>query len=229
MGLAYLAAAAAIIGMGTVAILPRPSEQLPAQAVADLGRAQQIAVPSDPARPLGTAQIRDAARFGGWSAPLDANEEAAHGKDVTRAPQMTPEPESPPPNQIYSFTPPFEIIDARTFASGRWAVVLDGVTGPERDAVCINSDGLMFGCGLQARAALNNVLRRRPVQCKPRAYLNSERMLADCTVGGDDVGSILISRGWLRPNGTPSPTREAALRAAEAAANGMWNGGWRVR
>jgi endonuclease YncB( thermonuclease family) len=126
-------------------------------------------------------------------------------------------------------TPPFEALDAKTFTTGDWEVILAEVEGPNRGAVCFDRDGRLFGCGLRARAALTNALGRGPVICQSRADYGHQGMTADCQVDGTDLAQRLIELGWLRPIGATSQARESARREAEAAGRGMWNGGWRVR
>lgn len=142
--------------------------------------------------------------------------------------QLVSPPPPGPPREI-RLSPPFDIIDARTFVSGDWAVTLPDIEGPEREAVCVNAQGRFFACGLAARAALNNALRRNGAVCRTRAAVNAERVLADCGVEGGDLALALVRQGWARPVSGAPPELEEARRAAEAQSAGMWNGGWRIR
>jgi endonuclease YncB( thermonuclease family) len=134
-----------------------------------------------------------------------------------------------PPGTRIDLLPPYEVLDAKTFSSGEWTVSLDGVEGPLREAVCYAKDGLLFGCGLRARAALNNAIRRRPVTCELRQDHGPNKASADCQIDGKDLALDLIEGGWLRPRNPASTEREQARTRAEAAGAGLWDGGWRIR
>lgn len=174
------------------------------------------------------------------SAPLDAAPDPFPQPANAMAAASTPEPPSklqdnipaaPEPEPSYDdveLEPPFLILDGQSFSAGKWAISVRDVLGPHRDAICLDRNDELFACGLQARAALSNLLRAGKVLCHVRLPPIHGRFEASCTVGKDDLGEILISRGWARP--TASDERlEAAMRKAREAQAGLWNGGWRVR
>ncbi|MCX7324427.1 MAG: thermonuclease family protein [Hyphomicrobiales bacterium] len=131
--------------------------------------------------------------------------------------------------EIVAFKPPYEVLDSHSFASGNWAVTLAGVTGPARDAVCFDRDRRLFACGLQARAALNNALRRNELSCRTSRMLNSERLLATCTMREGDLAQMMVRQGWLRSDEPTRADLQDAMQTAESAQLGLWNGGWSIR
>ena len=125
----------------------------------------------------------------------------------------------------YTFGPPFEIDDGLTFGPEKAVRTrLSGLTGPRRDAVCRDQDDRLWACGLQARAALNNLIAKRQVRCTPTAPSDSV-VPARCVTDGGDLGRHLVELGYARSE-VDYPTEMDKARAAKA---GMWNGGWRLR
>ncbi len=133
-----------------------------------------------------------------------------------------------PRTEPYRIVWPFEITDGLTFGpEGAIRTRLAGLEGPPRDAVCSDRDGRPWACGLQARAALNNITRRQDLDCEPVGPSDGEVVVARCR-GEVDVARELVLAGFAR-----SADRDPALEAAEDEARregrGLWNGGWTVR
>ncbi len=161
--------------------------------------------------------------------PEDAGApDAGAPKPQDRIVTVAPTPPAPP--RDLKVPPPYEILDAHTFTSGDWTVSLADVEGPAPDAICYTGDRRLFACGLMARAALNNALRRVAYACNARRMVDAERIVADCrAAGGEDLAVVLIRAGWIKPvRGAPAEW-EAARKAAEANSEGLWNGGWTLR
>ena len=163
---------------------------------------------------------------------------------VSIAPVAPPSPRPPPPIPVpksaervdlkpdprtslqpYTFGPPFQIDDGLTFGPDKaLRTRLSGLTGPGRDAVCRDQDDRLWACGLQARAALNNLIAKRQVRCTPTAPSDSI-VPARCVADGVELGRRLVELGYAR-----SEVEYAAeMDRARAANAGMWNGGWRLR
>src|SRR5262245_50398496 len=64
-------------------------------------------------------------------------------------------------------SPPYEVADGITILTERARVRLAGLEGPGKEAACFDRDGNLWGCGLQARAALNNFIRTKDLVCRP--------------------------------------------------------------
>jgi endonuclease YncB( thermonuclease family) len=125
--------------------------------------------------------------------------------------------------QSLELEPPYLIIDGLTFAAGRITIRLSGVEGPPATAACKDEGGLLWACGLQARAALNNEIRKQNLSCTPVTALGSV-IEATCRVEGSDLAQRLLSAGWARPLGNQAG-RDAADEA-QRVKRGLWNGNW---
>ena len=131
----------------------------------------------------------------------------------------------------YTIRAPFEIEDAVTFGpTDAVKTRLANVTAPPRAAVCFDRDRSLWACGLQARAALNNLVRGKELTCAPSApgATPAAYVEAQCTAGRTDIGLELVRLGFARPS-----SDDPALLEAEAAARseqvGLWAGGWSIR
>ncbi len=168
----------------------------------------------------------DANRFELVTTALTAGEGV---KIEERLAESVPPPPAVASGEVVAFRPPYEVLDSHSFTSGNWAVTLADVTGPARDAVCFDRDRRLFACGLQARAALNNTLRRNEVSCRTSRMLNSERLLATCTMREGDLAQMMVRQGWLRSDVPTRTDLQDGMRTAESAQLGLWNGGWSIR
>lgn len=125
----------------------------------------------------------------------------------------------------YTFGPPFQIDDGLTFGPEKAVRTrLSGLAGPGRDAVCRDKDDRLWACGLQARAALNNLIVKRQVTCIPTAPSDSV-VPARCVADDVDLGRRLVELGYARSQ----VDYTAEMDRARTANAGMWNGGWRLR
>ena len=121
-----------------------------------------------------------------------------------------------------------EPLDATSFRSGVLQVRLRHVRGPERNAVCRDGNGALWSCGLQARAALINVLRAQAVTCQPALDTPGERDSFDCRVGDVNLSRLLVQLGWARPVPLSSAIFAQDVATARAAYAGLWRGNWSV-
>lgn len=122
--------------------------------------------------------------------------------------------------------PPYEIISAAVFRNATHNFTLAEVDGLRSSDVCLDNRGLRWACGLQARAFLNNKIRKRVLNCQLARRLITALEEVWCEVEGEDLGAALIEAGWARPIAS-SPRRyvDAYARAIEAK-NGVWVNEW---
>jgi endonuclease YncB( thermonuclease family) len=136
----------------------------------------------------------------------------------------------PKPVRRLDLLPPYSVADGLTFRAGDYTIRLAGLEGPDWDGVCLDGQGLPWACGLRSRAALNNEISGKPVVCESAEAGPAERMtVAACSVGGQDLATVLVAAGWARPLPSRSHPYEAQLRAAQDARRGLWNGNWHLR
>ncbi len=159
------------------------------------------------------------------SGKLAARMEAAAIAEIRQQPQA--DLSSLP---AFELPPPLVSIDGTGFRRGEETIRLDGVVGPRAGDVCL--DGLRWSCGLQARAALHNLVAGRSMSCQPRRALANAVMSADCRLEGkdaspdEDVARLLVQQGWARPAAGREADFAAELDQARAANAGLWRGGW---
>jgi endonuclease YncB( thermonuclease family) len=120
--------------------------------------------------------------------------------------------------------PPYLIIDGLTFAAGRITIRLNGVQGPPANATCKDESGLLWACGLQARAALNNEISKRNLSCAPIAPVATPVIEATCRVADSDLARRLVSAGWARP--LDRGHKHEVEQEAQRIKRGLWNGNW---
>ena len=132
----------------------------------------------------------------------------------------------------FEIPPPLRAIDGVSFWRNDDAVRLDGVEGPGADAVCFDDVRHRWACGLQARAALHNLVAGRAISCRPRLALAMGEMTAECRLDGGgnlangDIARLLVAAGWARPNPASADRFRAEAEQAKARSLGMWRGGW---
>jgi endonuclease YncB( thermonuclease family) len=128
--------------------------------------------------------------------------------------------------------PPLRSIDGTAFSHGDETVRLAGVEGPGPGDVCLDGE-IRWSCGLQARAALHNLVAGRALTCQPRRAMPDGTTLADCSLadGGSlpqgDLAHLLVARGWARPLADAEAAFHAERAGAVADGAGLWRGGWR--
>jgi endonuclease YncB( thermonuclease family) len=147
-------------------------------------------------------------------------------RSLGHATRFTPEPE---------VVPPFELVTGTQFSSGTVVIALAGIEGPPRNAICLDSMRQKWSCGLQARAALSNLLRQGPVACRravPVADTPAQNpvgtVLVDCMVGAQDLAAEIVRLGFGRLVGLAGADRIRAQEAARFEGRGLWNGDWTI-
>lgn len=132
-----------------------------------------------------------------------------------------------------SLAPPYISRDGTTLMQGARQLKFHGIEGPRASEVCLDEEGKRWACGLQARAALHNLLAGGSLTCTPQLALGSGNVSVSClvknTVDGSakDVAQALVGRGWARP-AVPGAVLDEALAAAQRERAGLWRGDWTV-
>lgn len=103
---------------------------------------------------------------------------------------------------------------------GNDRVRLTGLDAPELDQVCWRPDGSEWPCGRAARDAMARLLASGTIACQPEGEDRFGRVLARCSVNGEDIGGAIVSAGLAIA--TDAYGREEA--AARAAGRGIWDG-----
>jgi endonuclease YncB( thermonuclease family) len=119
-----------------------------------------------------------------------------------------------------ALSPPYVVENAVTFSAGFDTIKLNAVEAPPWYAVCRDTSGRRWACGLRARDALVLRIKDRPVTCH-HARPSAERILeATCVAAGRDLAAMLVTEGWARP-ATRDVYRPEAIDARQNH-RGLW-------
>jgi endonuclease YncB( thermonuclease family) len=115
------------------------------------------------------------------------------------------------------------VIDGDTIEVHGQRIRLFGIDAPEHDQLC-EAGGAQYRCGQQAALALSDQIASRPVECVPRDVDQYGRVVAACSVAGDDLNGWMVRNSWAlayRHYSTAYVGDEDAAHLAEA---GIWRG-----
>jgi endonuclease YncB( thermonuclease family) len=116
------------------------------------------------------------------------------------------------------------IINGDAVSFGKTRVRLAGIAAPGLEQVCLDAASARWPCGVAARDELTKHVGNQPWACQTQHADHNERLLAKCTVGGEDVAKWLVHAGWaiaLPQAGREYDSDEAAAKSAKA---GLWAG-----
>src|SRR5262249_49072925 len=91
--------------------------------------------------------------------------------------------------------------DGRSLTLGNARYRLHGIDAPELDQVCLEENGGVWACGVQARERLKEFIGGRQVHCDdkgPDPSLPQRRRLGECRVRGEEktLHQWLVRQGW---------------------------------
>ncbi len=90
------------------------------------------------------------------------------------------------------------VIDGDTFVLGGHRIRLQGVDAPETHESCVDARGRGWACGDWATEALRDMLRGRHLVCHDLGERSYDRVVARCTLDGQDLGALLVEQGIAR-------------------------------
>ncbi len=96
---------------------------------------------------------------------------------------------------------------------------LEGIDAPEYLQIC-KSGAAPYPCGREARKHLEQLIAKREVDCKGWQNDKYGRLLARCSVGGQEINQQMVSSGWAVSYGGYF----AEETAARTAKRGLWQG-----
>src|SRR5690606_18683415 len=112
------------------------------------------------------------------------------------------------------------VVDGDTIRIGDTRLRLKGIDAPEMGQTC-RREARSYACGEAAREALIRLVGNRIVQCRASGRDRYQRVLAFCTVNGQDINARMVEEGWAVTYGREYEVEEAR---AQAAAIGLWAG-----
>ncbi len=115
------------------------------------------------------------------------------------------------------------VIDGDTLEVHGQRIRLHGIDAPESRQLCF-VDGKPWQCGKDAANALADKIARRPVACKDLGRDRYKRIIARCTVAGEDLGEWMVSQGLALAYRRYSLDYVDEEAEAQAARRGIWSG-----
>ena len=123
-----------------------------------------------------------------------------------------------------AFTAPngtIRVIDADTIDVGGTRVRLFGIDAPEMGQPC-RADGREWDCGAWTRDAVRNHFEGTYASCDQRDIDRYGRVVAQCTVDGQDMGQVIVYSGLAWAFRRYSETYDLDEKAAAVAGRGLW-------
>ena len=124
------------------------------------------------------------------------------------------------------------VIDGDTLEIQGQRIRLHGIDAPESRQLC-RLDGKSWQCGEVAANALADKIARRSVTCEDLGRDRYKRIIARCTVAGEDLGEWMVAQGWAVAYRRYSLDYVDEEADAQAARRGIWGSefvkpwGWR--
>ncbi|MEG9861563.1 MAG: thermonuclease family protein [Parvularculales bacterium] len=116
-----------------------------------------------------------------------------------------------------------QIVDGDDLIINGEQIRLRGIDALEMQQLCNDNEG-EFPCGQIAAQALETFINNRPVTCHAEGRDNYNRLLASCTVEGEDIGAWSVRHGWAVAYRRYSDKYIEQEREAQKGDQGVW--GW---
>ncbi|ABE62771.1 nuclease (SNase-like) [Nitrobacter hamburgensis X14] len=128
-----------------------------------------------------------------------------------------------------SLTGQASVIDGDTLEIHGQRIRLSGIDAPESSQLCRGDDSLQYRCGAKSANELDEHIAGRPVSCEGVGRDQYGRVVAVCSIDGEDVGEWLVRGGlafdWPRYS---RGKYAGAQKEAERAGRGVWAGSYVV-
>lgn len=115
------------------------------------------------------------------------------------------------------------VIDGDTLEVRGQRIRLHAVDAPESRQTC-RRGAEVWRCGQAAALALSDRIGRRPVRCEQTDIDRYRRIVARCSVGGEDLGAWLVGQGLAIAYRRYGRDYVEAETDAREARRGMWAG-----
>jgi endonuclease YncB( thermonuclease family) len=118
--------------------------------------------------------------------------------------------------------------DSLTLGNARYR--LHGIDAPELDQVCLDENGGVWACGIQARDRLKEFIGGRQVHCDdkgPDPSLPQRRRVGECRVQGEQITlhQWLVRQGWaLNFEPDAKGLYKGDQEQARVSLSGLWRG-----
>lgn len=115
------------------------------------------------------------------------------------------------------------VIDGDTIEIHGERIRLEGIDAPESRQTCTDREsGDQIRCGQRSALWLADMIGEKPVSCTESGRDRYKRVLAHCTVSGQDIGAAMVKAGWALAFVQYSREYEAQEAKARDAKAGIW-------
>jgi len=116
------------------------------------------------------------------------------------------------------------IVDGDTLAIGSTKIRLEGIDAPETEQFCLNSAGLRWTCGIEARNELVAHVAGRNISCALSGTDAYGRSLGTCSLEGEDLNGWMVENGWALAYVQYSRRYVHQQENARTHQRGLWSG-----
>ena len=119
------------------------------------------------------------------------------------------------------------VVDGDTIWIDRAKIRLHGIDAPEMKQACRTSKGREQKCGILAKQALEQIIKRHNVTCKGRNTDKYKRLIAVCYIKSLNINEQMVLDGWALAYRKYSKDYVRAEAYAKSRQKGMWNGNFK--
>ena len=116
------------------------------------------------------------------------------------------------------------VIDGDTLEIHGQRVRLYGIDAMESRQLCWNGKRKRYACGREAALALDDFIGDSVIACESRGHDRYQRMVARCSVRGEDLGAWLVESGHALAYRQYSLDYVKQERGARKGKRGVWKG-----
>jgi endonuclease YncB( thermonuclease family) len=116
------------------------------------------------------------------------------------------------------------VVDGDTLEVQGTRIRLFGIDAPESAQTCLEQSGKTYRCGQRAAFALADKVGARVVSCQPTGKDRYDRVVARCSVAGEDLQAWMVRNGHALAFRRYSKAYRPYEAEAKAAKAGMWKG-----
>lgn len=116
------------------------------------------------------------------------------------------------------------VIDGDTLEVRGERIRLFGIDAPESAQTCLDANGKAYRCGQRAAFALSDKVGARPVSCQPTGKDRYGRIVARCSLAGEDLQAWMVRNGHALAFLRYSKDYRSEEAEAKATGAGMWTG-----
>lgn len=114
------------------------------------------------------------------------------------------------------------VIDGDTIDVGGTRVRLHGIDAPEANQTCQSDQGVTWNCGAWVSREVRAQFQGKQARCEALDRDRYDRIVARCSVAGQDMGATLVAQGLAFAYRRYSMDYDLIEKQAAAADRGLW-------